>query len=58
MVAVEGMMAFLQKNGLSIAIIANKLEVEVGEEGLTVCISSVKKMRAGVILRAKSKSLA
>lgn len=51
-------MAFLQKNGLSIAIIANKLEVEVGEEGLTVCISSVKKMRAGVILRAKSKSLA
>lgn len=51
-------MAFLQKNRFSIGILANKHGVDVGMVGFNVLTGSVKKMRVGVILRAKSKSLA
>ena len=51
-------MAFLQKNGFSTAIIANKQGVGDLTVASLMFKDSVKKMRAGVILRAKSKSLA
>lgn len=50
MVPGQSKMAFLQKNGFSMAIFANKHEVNGGAVWPISCRCDVKKVRVGVIL--------